>query len=717
MLPMISRRSLVFFLVLFVCVHPVVAEEIEALRTDIAPQIDGRLDDAVWQQTKVYDAFVTTDPVSGQPASERTVAYAAYDDDHLYFAFRCLDSHPQNITASMTKRDNINTEDKVGVFLDLYHDQQSAVGFMVNPLGVQEDVVADDKFDWEASEDFVWYAAGVRHDKGYDVEIRIPLKSIRYPVGDVVTMGIGFRRRIVRISEWDAYPAVSRDKGTVLSQFATVDYHNLAYRRTLEFLPSVTHAYTDARGVTDQDPNVGLTAKVGLSSTFLLDATVSPDFNQVEADASQVEFNQRSAVIYDEKRSFFLEGTEHLFISGVGGYNNSHVPVVIHTRKIVDPVVGLKLTGRPGKTHVISVLGALDRSPKVLENRTENAQFGIVRYKKLLNDDSYVGGVLTSRELGTDYSRAGGVDTRFRLTKTTSFQFDMMGSRIQNGGGSVVKGYASDVVFRYRTNVYQGDMSFNTTSRQFDLATGFVERQGIRSFNVGMERTLYPSVSFLKAIRPAYWGRFSKDLFYDMNETSHKFYLSFDMPRLTGVNFTYRRENEVFLGSKYDRSGLEIYSSSRPMKQVHWELYFQSAGKPYFDPTAPFQGDEQVIHMETTFQPTANLALEGTATQVRFHERATNREVYNIHIYRGKATYQANKYLLFRIIGEYNDADDQLTTDFLASFTYIPGTVCHVGYGSLYEKQMVDPLAQTLDTNYRRIRRSVFVKAAYNWRL
>jgi hypothetical protein len=708
-------KFLQMFLFLFFG-HRLAAEEIVALHIQTAPQIDGRLEESIWQEATAYDTFVTTDPVCGHPASEKTVAYVVYDADNLYFAFRCFDSQPQNVTASMTKRDNIFTEDKVGVFLDLYHDQQSAVGFMVNPLGVQEDVVADDKFDSEASEDFVWYSAGVRHDQGYDVEIRIPLKSIRYPAGDVVTMGIGFRRRIVRLSEWDAYPAVSRDKGTVLSQLATVDYHNLTYRRTLEFLPSVTHAYTDVGGITDQDPNVGLTAKVGLSSSFLLDATVYPDFNQVEADASQVEFNQRSAVIYDEKRPFFLEGTENLFISGVGGYNNSHVPVVIHTRKIVDPIVGLKLTGRPGKTHVISALAALDQSPKVLENRSENAQFGIVRYKKLLNDDSYVGGVATTRELGSDYSRALGVDTRFRLSNTTSFQFDLLGSRIQNGSTSVTKGYASDVVFRYRNDLYQGDLSFNTTSKNFDLATGFIERQGIRSVNAGMERTLYPSVKLLKVLKPAYWGRISKDFFSDLHETSHKFYLSFEMPHATEFYGNYRRENEIFSGLKFDRSGWEIFCASRPLKQLRTSLFFKQAGKPYFDPSNPFQGDEQVIQSESTFQPTTNFALEGTATRVRFNERATGNEIYKIHIYRAKGTYQANKYLLFRIIGEYNDADEQITTDFLASFTYIPGTVCHVGYGSLYEKGF-DPLIQIANPNYQRIRRSFFVKAAYNWRL
>jgi hypothetical protein len=167
---------------------------------------------------------------------------------------------------------------------------------------------------------------------------------------------------------------------------------------------------------------------------------------------------------------------------------------------------------------------------------------------------------------------------------------------------------------------------------------------------------------------------------------------------------------------KFDRSGWEIFCASRPLKHFRTSLFFKWAGKPYFDPVNPYQGDEQVIQSETTVQPMTNLAFEATATRVRFDERATGNEVFKIHIYRAKGTYQANRFLLFRIIGEYNDADEKITTDFLASFTYIPGTVCHVGYGSLYEKQDMDPLRQRLDTNYARLQRSLFVKVAYNWR-
>ena len=165
-----------------------------------------------------------------------------------------------------------------------------------------------------------------------------------------------------------------------------------------------------------------------------------------------------------------------------------------------------------------------------------------------------------------------------------------MHNRQQDGSGAQTTRYASDVVFRYYTDTYQGDISFNTTSTNFDVATGFIERQGVRSLNAGMERTLYPP--FFKNLKPAYWGRISKDLIYDKIETSHKFFLSFEMPRLTRMFSNYRRENEIFANQKFDRSGWEAFFFTRPFKLLSASIFFRLAGKPFFDPANPVQGDE-----------------------------------------------------------------------------------------------------------------------------
>jgi hypothetical protein len=260
-------------------------------------------------------------------------------------------------------------------------------------------------------------------------------------------------------------------------------------------------------------------------------------------------------------------------------------------------------------------------------------------------------------------------------------------------------------------------MSVNVVSEDLDLATGFVNRQGIRSANAGMERAFYPSLKGINAIKPAYWGRISQDVIYDMRETSHKYFLTIEMPRVTRLYSNYRRESEIFTGMRFDRSGWEIYFATQPHKAVFASAYLQTGGKPFYDPANPYQGDEQTLQFRLRVRPNEKIALEGTTTRVRFEERATSNEIYNIHIHRGKLTYQANRYLFFRAIGEYNDASQQITTDFLASFTYIPGTVCHIGYGALYEKDDSGLSSVNTRREYERIQRGFFIKTAYNWRL
>ena len=163
------------------------------------PRIDGRLTDAIWENAAVYTDFRTFEPDIGSPSSEPTFAYAAYDRENLYFAFRCTDSQPRAIKASMTKRDNIFGEDLVAVFLDTYHDSQSAYVFMANPYGIQADLMMNSDGNGNPqSADFIWESKGTLTENGYTVEMKIPLQSIRFPERDVVTMGVGVHRQIIK---------------------------------------------------------------------------------------------------------------------------------------------------------------------------------------------------------------------------------------------------------------------------------------------------------------------------------------------------------------------------------------------------------------------------------------------------------------------------------------------------------------------------------------
>jgi len=296
-------------------------ENVPALtKTTVPPVIDGVLDDAAWSTALKFDGFKTFKPDYGKEASQKTEAYVAYDAENFYFAFRCFDSEPSKVKAAVSKRDNVFQDDIVFINLDTFNDNQSAFVFMLNPLGIQGDGMLTVNGNIEVSFDAVWYSKGRIDDKGWTVEARIPLQSIRFPNRDVQTMRILFIRFFTRSSEQAAFPPIDPAKGSILSQAQPFQVSGLKYKRVIELLPAFTFGRTqEATEATEGElvrnreldiDDVSLTGKLGITSDLTLDGTINPDFSQVEADAGQVDFNLRYALYYDEKRPFFLEGND-----------------------------------------------------------------------------------------------------------------------------------------------------------------------------------------------------------------------------------------------------------------------------------------------------------------------------------------------------------------------------------------------------------------------
>jgi hypothetical protein len=213
---------------------------LKPLKTAQPPVIDGRLDDSVWAAAPSVTGFKTFIPDFGHDISENTIAYMAYDSENLYFAFECHDREPDKIKATLSRRDYIRTDDMVCINLDSFNDQQSLYALYVNPLGIQMDSrYASNKEDYTV--DLVWYSSGRVHDRGYSIELRIPLKSIRYNKGDRVEMGIFFERVISRRTEHGSYPPLDPAKGyAFLTEMAPIEYVGLREYTLLELLPAFT---------------------------------------------------------------------------------------------------------------------------------------------------------------------------------------------------------------------------------------------------------------------------------------------------------------------------------------------------------------------------------------------------------------------------------------------------------------------------------------------
>ena len=412
-------------------------------RTEAPPVIDGKLDDPLWQQATRFDRFITFKPDYGKPTSEKTIVLVAYDRKHIYFAFDCQDSEPGKIKAAMAKRDGIDMDDWIGIVLDTFGDQQGGYLFEVNPLGVQMDGMINADGNGNASFDTVWDSKAVINGTGYSAEMAVPFRSLRYPFKKKLTMGLLVSRFIGRKSEQTSFPELDPEGGAIMCQAQKIELSDVKFERPMEVIPAVTfdqgssHDSGEMRS-TGKNTDFSLTGKLGLTSNLTLDATYNPDFSQVETDAGQIDVNLRYSIYYSEKRPFFLEGMENFNFATSMEANT--VGAVVYTRTIVDPLLGVKLTGRIGNQNVLSGIFALDEYPGDmaadegnLDLAGRNASFSILRYKRQMNGDNYVGGFFTDRSFAGDSNSVGGVDGRWRLNNTSFLEYSFFKSFSRSG--------------------------------------------------------------------------------------------------------------------------------------------------------------------------------------------------------------------------------------------------------------------------------------------
>ena len=385
--------------------------------------LDGSLDETAWQGAPIKDSFITIFPTYGKPLSEKTEVWASYDDNNIYFAFKCYDTQPETIKTSVVQRDKIGNDDQVGVWIDTIGTKQSSIEFYVNPNGIQMDGINSSVSSADFTPDFVWESAGKLVPGGYQVEIRIPLESIRYQVKkNQVHMRVMFFRKITRLGAMATWPEVKPGQ-TDFNCMTTIQYQGLKKSGlNLELLPNITYSGDSQRKTSDTwdkhtDTNIGIGLKYGITSAITAETTVNPDFSQVESDVFQMEINQRYPVFYSEKRPFFMESQDVLDFTVV---HDTMASVLergmmispINTRSIVDPGWAAKLSGSAGKLN-FAFLAANDRS-----TGEKSALFGIFRAKYNLGADNSLGVLYTGRHLSGlgQQNNVGGVDLKYRLS-------------------------------------------------------------------------------------------------------------------------------------------------------------------------------------------------------------------------------------------------------------------------------------------------------------
>ena len=728
--------------------------EIPRLESEI--QIDGKLDEPVWSKATRLTGFWQYQPVDGRRAEEETEVLAWYAPDAIYFGIIAHDRNPAAIRSTVADRDNIDNDDYVVLDLDTFHDRRRAFFFAVNPRGVQADGVRSEGAGQVSSlipgsvdknPDFTWESKGRITDRGYEIEIRIPFKSLRYPSGGPQDWGFNVTRVVQRTGYTDTWTDVRRANASFIGQEGAIGgLHDMRHGVTVEAQPFVTATADGIRdgasGVFNREavnPDAGMNLRLGFSS-YALDATANPDFSQVESDEGQVTVNERFALFFPEKRPFFLEGIE-LFGSP---------QTLVYTRRIVNPKAGAKLTGKFGQLGVAHLT-------TVDQTETGDAWFNISRFRRDFGRNSIAGVTFTNRDQTGSHNRVLAGDFRYVWgLYYTQFQYG--------------RSWSNDDVSSRSAPIWQAE--YDRTGRSwgfnyllngqgdgFDDQAGFVNslRSGVVTGHAFNRLTMYGARGARLENLTVFFGP-ERIWLYD--------HFGFK-PGLEGreqVDATFQLRGGWKLNGHAERPFVKFQDSSFAGYTVG------SAAGPTYHPAKEFSGFTgqarvttptwQQLGGEVTYswgraaifqegttghgwqltgainlRPTSTVRIAATGTVFRL-DRLDGSEFARSTIPRLKVEYQPNRALFFRVIGEYRSEERaalidaatgdslfiagsaQPTTafngfrlDLLASFEPTPGTVAFLGYGSSLESDS--------EFNWSRLRRvndGFFVKLAYQVR-
>ncbi|MBN1196555.1 MAG: carbohydrate binding family 9 domain-containing protein [Candidatus Aminicenantes bacterium] len=697
---------------------------VQAIRTNETIRVDGRLDEQVWTTPPVSRPFLTFSPTYGEIMGEATRIWVAYDRDTLYFAFRCLDTRPDRIKTSIARRDHSSADDWIGVVIDSLNQRQSSAEFYANPSGIQTDGVtsAVNSFRLNTAVDFVWRSAGRITSQGYDMEFAIPLRSLRFTGGDRVVMGMSFMRYINRLGHMGSWPGIPVGK-TQFNAMAVVEFRELRSRLNAEVLPNFTAGFQRERDSAARwrdgswNHNLGLSAKYGLTSSITAEATVNPDFSQVESDAFQVTVNQRYPLFFEEKRPFFMEGME-VFEFGV--VPSGLMYSAMHTRNLVDPFLAAKVTGSLGPVSMVA-LAAGDEAPDPDGRLQGNAFWGLLRAKTSIGSDNSAGLLYSDHSRDGTANRVFGADLQYRFFGNLRVGASWLASRTREVRDRESRaGQAVNAVMQYMNPRLESWATFELYDRDFRMDSAFLQRGSLSRWQyfAGPYFQLRDrGVKWLQRLQPYLRIEGLHDLETGMNDSILEIGTTAYFRQSDYLHFEYVSQKESWLGATYPQHYVRVTGNAQLSRRFSLRAGWRTGEQLYYGPGQPFVGRGGSLALGVTLQPTSHFLA--VLDWSRYHlDAPAGEQIYRVNIWNGRATYQFTRHFFVRGILRYDDYEKELLADFLASFTLIPGTVIHLGYGSLHqplEDSDYHPAGDPL--HMRHVRSSLFLKLSYLWRL
>ncbi|MDO6619488.1 MULTISPECIES: carbohydrate binding family 9 domain-containing protein [unclassified Shewanella] len=395
-----------------------------------AVEIDGELNEPQWQQAATMQLKYETSPGENIAAPVSTEAKIFATETSLFVAFLANDPNPEQIRSNLRDRDSSWGDDQVGIKLDTFNNARLAYQFFINPYGVQNDSIENELTGEESDAwDGIWYASGQITAQGYQVELELPLRLFNFDDNkDLQTWGIELirfypRNETHRISSHK----IDRNVSCQLCQLGTATgLEGAKQGKDIQITPSVVATSNNQRNLNPNQPweddnhvEAGLDLRWGITPTTLLNATINPDFSQVEADSGQLDVNNTFALFYPEKRAFFLDNKD---------YFDTQLSL-LHTRNIASPDYGVKLTSKTDD-HTLAVLAANDENTQFLIPGNLSSDIATIneesynlaaRYRFDPNKKLSFGGLVTAKTSENYHNYVASVDIKYQPTEQDTF--------------------------------------------------------------------------------------------------------------------------------------------------------------------------------------------------------------------------------------------------------------------------------------------------------
>jgi hypothetical protein len=689
---------------------PVYHPELKISRAAGPIKIDGDLGDAGWRGAAKADNFAEHNPGNQTKPAVDTEVLVTYDDENLYVAWLCHDD-PDQVRAAFCERDNMFSGDYVILMLDTYGEATHAFEIATNPYGVPGDLLFSSAYGEDSGYDMIFQSAGRITDDGWVAEMAIPFASLRFPDREDQVWRVDFWRNRARESRYQySWAAYNRDDECWPCQWGTMTGISGIKRSSgLELLPSVVAHESGSLGDGGRIENgevkgdVGLGITYDISSEMSAEATINPDFSQVEADVAQIDVNSTFALFYPEKRPFFQEGSD-LFNT----YFNA-----VYTRSINDPIGAGKLTWRKGSNST-AFLTARDEHSVIILPFEESSEFvengksysNILRFRHDLGKQSHVGFLATNRIFdGGGMGSLASVDGQIRLSKSNSFRLQFLASHTEevdalslvpdsafnasrfDGGtytagldGESYWGHAMAAGVSRNTGNYGISLHYNQLSPTFRADNGFEPQNNQRMASADLEGVLrFEKSTILQAIegtveiaRKWNFDGVRKDEWISPNLE-----VQFRVAQ-TGMHAMYMRSNELFHGIAFNG----IWAAHNCINTQPWDALELSAYVNYGHRIARHElvmGMQLDYGFGATVKPIDRLTLDGSFNYIQSDDLYSGERLFSQSVLWSRLSLQVSRELSVRFVSQYNDRWKTWDVDPLVTYRINSLTMFYVG--------------------------------------